>query len=128
VVKVYAAMIESADRADRRQRVLGEAELVMQSKEVCGPCSIGFRTASAMAYARSGELSRARVWLGDAERLAGMWQGSAWQAAVWEARATLRQAEGDTARAAALMKEAAGLFAECGHPLDEARCIAAAQG
>jgi DNA-binding SARP family transcriptional activator len=128
VVKVFAAMIESADRTDQRQRVLGDAERVLQSKEVCGPCSIGFRAAAATAYARSGELSRARVWLGDAERLAGMWQGSAWQATVWEARATLRHAEGDSGRAAALMREAAGLFAECGRPLDEARCVAAARG
>jgi hypothetical protein len=54
-----------------------------------------------------------------------MWQGGPWQAAVWEARAALRLAAGDRGQAAALLREAANLFAECGRPLDEARCVAA---
>jgi DNA-binding SARP family transcriptional activator len=125
VVRVFGALVEAADTRDRRQQVLREAERVLRPKFVCGPCSIGYQVTAAIANARLGELARARACLTDAERFAGMWQGGAWQAAVWEARATLRLAEGDRAQAAALMKEAAGLFAECGRPLDEARCLAA---
>ena len=125
LVKVFGAMVEAADTPVRQQQVLHEAEEVLRPTQVCGPCSIGFRVTAAIACARLGELARARACLADAERLAGMWQGSAWQAAVWEARAALRLAEGDRAQAEALMKEAAIRFAECGRPLDEARCIAA---
>lgn len=56
-----------------------------------------------------------------------MWPGGAWHAAVWEARGVLRQAEGDTRRAAALYHEAAEQFAELGRSLDRDRCHAAAQ-
>jgi hypothetical protein len=45
-----------------------------------------------------------------------MWPGGAWHAALWEARGVLRQAEGDTRRAAALYNEAADQFAELGRP------------
>jgi DNA-binding SARP family transcriptional activator len=125
LVRIFAVMVEAADNPDRRQRLLEEAEMVLRPKEVCGPCSIGFRVRAAIAYARSGDLARARQWLADAERLSGMWQGGPWQAAVWEARAALRLAAGDRAQAAALWREAANLFGESGRPLDEARCIAA---
>jgi len=124
LVRVYAAMVEAADKPSLRQRILGEAEESLRPIEVCGPCSIGFRVAAATAYARSGELARSRQSLADAERIAGMWQGGPWQAAVWEARGALRLAEGDPAQAAALMREAARLFSESGRPLDEARCLA----
>jgi hypothetical protein len=53
--------------------------------------------------------------------------GGAWHAAIWEAHGVLRQAEGDTARTAALYNEAADQFAELGRPLDRDRCRAAAQ-
>ena len=91
---------------------------------VCGPCSIGFRVASAIVSADSGEIARARKSLNEAERLAGLWRGGPWVAATWEARAQLRLAEGDAGQAAALMREAANLFAESGRPLDASRCVA----
>jgi hypothetical protein len=56
-----------------------------------------------------------------------MWPSGAWHAAIWEARGVLRQAEGDTTRAAALYNEAADQFADLGRPLDRDRCRAAAQ-
>lgn len=125
VVRVFAALLEAADNADRRQSIVTEAEALLRSKVVCGPCSIGLRVGAAIACARSGDLARSRFFLAEAERLAAMWQGSPWQAAVWEARAALRLAEGDRAQAAALLREAAQIYAECGRSLDHARCIAA---
>jgi len=55
-----------------------------------------------------------------------MWQGGPWAAATWEARAEMRIAAGETARAAALFREAADLFASVSRPVDEARCRSAA--
>jgi DNA-binding SARP family transcriptional activator len=125
LVRVFAGMVEAAHEPELRHRLLGEADEALRPKEVCGPCSIGFRVAAAIACARSGELARSRRELADAERIAGMWQGGPWQAAVWEARAALRHAEGHHSQAAALLREAANLFAESGRPLDLARCIGA---
>jgi DNA-binding SARP family transcriptional activator len=127
VIRVLAASLQATDDPERRRLVLAEADEALRPKEACGPCSIGFRVAAAIACARSGELARARQFLADAERLSGLWQGGPWQAAVWEARAALRLAAGDRVQAAALLHEAAMLFAECGRPLEEARCIAAAE-
>jgi hypothetical protein len=126
VVRVLGAMVDAAEGLDARRRIVSDAEEVLRQKAVCGPCSINFRVSAAIACARSGDVERSRAWLTVAERLAGMWQGGAWQAAVWEARGALRLAEGDRTQGAALMKEAAGLFAKSGRPLDEARCLAAA--
>jgi DNA-binding SARP family transcriptional activator len=97
------------------------------SVSLCPPCSMGFRVAAAIAYARAGRLDQARRRLQAAEPIAGMWPGGAWHAAIWEARGVLRQAEGDTERAAALYHEAADRFAELGRPLDRDRCRAAAR-
>ena len=125
LVRIFAGLVQAAEAPDERRRLLAEAEGALRPKEVCGPCSIGFRVTAAIACARSDDLASSRQWLADAERLAGMWQGGPWQAAVWEARAALRLAAGDRGQAAALLREAANLFAECGRPLDEARCVAA---
>ncbi len=103
-----------------------EADRMLDRRNVCPPCSMGFRVAAAVAYARAGRLDQARLRLQAAESIAGMWPGGAWHAAVWEARAVLRQAEGDLKRAAALFNEAADQFAELGRPLDRDRCRAAA--
>jgi DNA-binding SARP family transcriptional activator len=121
VVRVLAAALEATDDVERQQLV-AEAEEVLRTKLVCGPCSIGLRVIAAISCARLRELARARFFLAEAERLAAMWQGSPWQAAVWEARAALRMAEGDEAQATALLREAAQIFAECGRTLDETRC------
>jgi DNA-binding SARP family transcriptional activator len=125
-VRILEGMVRSAQGWELCRRVLADAEsLFVRAKEVCRPCSIGLRLAAATAWANAGEISRAHQWLESAERIAGMWSGGPWQAAVWEARAILRRAEGDSSQAAALLREASGLFAACGRPLDEARCLAA---
>jgi DNA-binding SARP family transcriptional activator len=123
--RLLEALIKASESPDQCRVILAEADsLVTHPKEVCRPCSIGLWVAAAIACARAGEVARSRFWLGHAERLAGMWSGGPWQAAVWEARAALRMAEGDEGQAAALLREAGDLFAQCGRPLDEARCLA----
>jgi hypothetical protein len=103
-----------------------EADRVLVRRNVCPPCSMGFRVAAAVAFARDGGLDQARYRLQAAERVAGMWPGGAWHAALWEVRGVLRQAEGDADRAAALYNEAADQFGELARPLDRDRCRAAA--
>jgi DNA-binding SARP family transcriptional activator len=125
-VRVFAANLEAGGTWARQLKVLEEAGRTLRPKEVCGPCSIGFSVAATIAWADAGDLARSRRCLIDAERLTGMWQGGPWQAAVWEARASIRRAEGDDKQAAALLREAAKLFSECGRPRDQARCESAA--
>jgi tetratricopeptide (TPR) repeat protein len=122
VVRVFAASLAAAARPDRQRVVLEEAERRLRPAEVCGPCSIRFRVAAAIAYARAGELVKAHRCLADAESLVGMWQGGPWRAATWEARAFVRGAEGDRVQASALFREAATLFADAGRAIDERRC------
>jgi DNA-binding SARP family transcriptional activator len=104
-----------------------DADRALDRRNVCPPCSMAFRMAAAVTFARTGHLDQARHRLQAAERIAGMWQGGAWHAAAWEVRGVLRQAEGDTIRATALYNEAADQFAELGRPLDSDRCRAAAR-
>ena len=91
LARVFAALLHAADSSERRRRLLSEAAAAVRPKEACGPCSIGLRVAATVASARLGDAAQSRQWLADAERLAGMWQGTPWQAAVWEARAELRR-------------------------------------
>jgi DNA-binding SARP family transcriptional activator len=122
ITRVFASMVQSATSLEQRMNALAEAERRIRPDEVCGPCSIGLWVTGAIVSARVGEIVRARRFLADAERLAGMWQGGPWRAATWEARAFVRLAQGERTQAAALLLEAAQLFAECGRAFDEERC------
>jgi len=126
-VRVHGAPVAAAMNPHAATRRVEDADRKLSRRNVCSPCSIGFRVAATIAYARAGHLDQARRRLRDAERIVGMWPGGAWHAAIWEARGVLRQAEGDATRAAALYDEAADQFAELGRPLDRDRCRAAAQ-
>jgi DNA-binding SARP family transcriptional activator len=127
VVRIYGTLIAATANPHAATRRVEDADRRLERRNVCPPCSMGFRVAAAIAYARSGRLDQARRRVQAAEPIAGMWPGGAWHAALWEARGVLRQAEGDTRRAAALYNEAADQFAELGRPLDRDRCHAAAQ-
>lgn len=94
----------------------------------CEPCSMGYLTSAAAAAARAGDLDRARWFIAEAERIAGMWQGGLWTGAVWEARGILRQAEGEGEQARAMFREAAEAFARAGNRSDAARCLEAVAG
>jgi tetratricopeptide (TPR) repeat protein len=122
MTRVFARTIDAARTLEDKIDALADAEHRIRADEVCGPCSIGLWVNATIASARAGDLARAHRFLADAERLAGMWQGGAWRAAAWEARAFVRLAEGDRAQAAALLREAAPLFAQSGRALDDARC------
>ena len=106
--------------------VVRVAEQELGQMHSCEPCSMGFLTSAAMASARAGELDRARSFIAEAERIAGMWQGGLWTGAVWEARGILRQAEGEVDQARAMFREAAQAFARAGNQSDAARCFEAA--
>jgi DNA-binding SARP family transcriptional activator len=125
-VRIHGAMVKAAPDPPRSVAAVRRADAALADREVCPPCSMSFGVAATMALARAGDIRQARARLDDAERIAGMWQGGPWLAAIWEARGELRRAEGDSAQATALFKEAAERFAEARWPVDEARCRAAA--
>jgi tetratricopeptide (TPR) repeat protein len=127
LVRVFGTMIQAADRK-KAINVLRVAEQELSPMHLCEPCSMGYLTSAATASARAGELDRARSFLAEAERIAGMWQGGLWSGAVWEARGNLRRAEGDDERARAMFREAAEEFARAGNRSDAARCFEAAAG
>jgi DNA-binding SARP family transcriptional activator len=127
VVRIHGTIVAATANPHTATRRAQHADRELARHNVCPPCSVSFRVASAIAYARAGRLDQARRGLQAAERVAGLWPGGAWHAAVWEARGALRQAEGDAKRAAALYNEAADQFADLGRPLDHDRCRAAAQ-
>jgi DNA-binding SARP family transcriptional activator len=126
VVRLWGASLEAIADASRRMSVLREAEEALAARDMCDPCSMGFRLGAAATSARVGDLPRARRYLAEAERIGGMWQGGPWHAATWETRGELRRAEGEPAQAAALFREAADLFGNVGRPVDADRCRSAA--
>lgn len=125
--RVFAQRIRAASGRRRPFRIVQEAERVLPQGRICGPCSIGYWLAAAVACTRARELSKGGTCLREAERLAGMWQGGPWLAATWEARAGLRLAEGEKSQAVALLREAADLFSQASRPLDATRCLDAAR-
>ena len=113
-MRIHGTLIAATANPHAATRRVEDADRKLDGHNVCPPCSMGFRLAAAVACARAGHRDQARRRLQAAERIAGMWPGGAWHAAIWEGHGVLRQAEGDTARAAALYSEAAGQFAELG--------------
>lgn len=128
LVRVFGTMIQAAADPKKAVKVLREAERELAQMEACEPCSMGYLTSAATASARAGELDRARSFIAEAERIAGMWQGGPWTGAVWEARGNLRQATGEDEQARAMFREAAEAFTHAGNPADAARCLEAAAG
>jgi DNA-binding SARP family transcriptional activator len=127
VVRIHGTFIAATTNPHAAARRVEDADRGLEGRGVCAPCSMGFRVAAAIACARAGRLDQARRRVQAAEPIAAMWPGGAWHAALWEARGVLRQAEGDTRRAAALYDEAADHYAELGRPLDRDRCRTAAR-
>jgi DNA-binding SARP family transcriptional activator len=126
LVRVFGTMIQAAADPKKATAVLRTAEQELSGMTSCEPCSMGYLTSAATASARTGDLVKARSFIAEAERIVGMWQGGLWTGAVWEARAILRQAEGQTEQARAMFREAADAFASAGNDSEAARCLAAA--
>jgi len=125
VVRVLGVQVAAAEDTRRALTVVDQAErMLADATRVCDPCSINFHVQATAACARGGDLVRARRHLAEAERVSGLWRGGPWSAAVWEARAAVRLAEGERAQADALLREAAGAFADAQRPVDAARCLA----
>ena len=124
MVRVFGTMIQAADEK-RTLTVLRMAERELGQMRSCEPCSMGYLTSAAAACARAGELDRARAFITEAERIAGMWQGGLWNGAVWEARGVLRHAEGADEQARAMYREAAQEYTRAGNQSDATRCIEA---
>lgn len=125
MVRVFGTMIQAAEEK-RTLSVLRTAERALGQMRSCEPCSMGYLTSAAAACARAGELDRARAFLTEAERIAGMWQGGLWNGAVWETRGVLRKAEGAHEQARAMYREAADEYARAGNQSDATRCAEAA--
>lgn len=128
LVRVFGTMIQAAADPKKALAVLGVAERELGQMRSCEPCSMGYLTSAAAACAHAGELDRARSFITEAERIAGMWQGGLWSGAVWEARGILRQAEGADEQARGMFREAAQEFTRAGSQSDAARCHEAAAG
>ena len=126
LVRVFGTKIQAAGDPAAAMTVLRAAERELQHLRPCEPCSMGFLTTAAIACAQADQRDRARSYLADAERVAGMWQGGLWTGAIWEARGALRLAEGEHDQARAMFHEAAQAYAEAGNPTDAARCRRAA--
>ena len=127
IVRVLGVQVCAAERPLDALKAAREAEQeLVDVPRICEPCSMNFRVEAARAFARAGDLSRARRQIAEADRITSLWQGGPWKASVWEARAELRRAEGEEAQAKALFLEAADVFAQVRRPLDESRCREAA--
>ena len=126
VVRILGIKVDLARSLREAISAVNEGEQQLAGHEACGPCSMPFRVAAAITFARSGDLDAAASYVDAARSVAGMWPGSPWEAAEWEARAALRLAEGRREQAVALLQEASDLFARSGHALAVARCRQAA--
>jgi DNA-binding winged helix-turn-helix (wHTH) protein/tetratricopeptide (TPR) repeat protein len=125
--RIYGTLISAAPDAAAALAVVDEAAERLDEPFSCIFCQVMIAVPASIACTEGGRLDQARSWLGQAERSAATWQGTAWQGAVAEARAHLVRAEGDHAAASRLLAEAATLFELAGQPLDAQRCLDAAE-
>jgi len=126
MVRVFGTMIQAATEPKKAMNVVRLAERELSQMRPCEPCSMGYLTSAARASATAGDLERARSFMSEAERIAGMWQGGFWSGAVWEARGILRRAEGEDEQSRAMFREAAEAFDRAGNKAEAERCRAAA--
>ena len=123
LMRLQAIAVQTAGTRAKLSDAISRGDTWLAQGNMCQPCSMGFRVASAVALAESGELDQASRRLDETERLAGMWNGGPWVAAVWEARGVHRNAQGSHEQAAALFREAAERYGALGRPGDRARCL-----
>jgi DNA-binding SARP family transcriptional activator len=127
-IRMQGLAVEAATSPEAAEDAVLVGDRALANSRTCQPCSMGFRTASAIALAEAGEVEQVGRRLDEAERLAGMWSGGPWVAALWEARGVERRARGHEERALAAFSEAAVRFGDLGRPGDRARCEARMRG
>ena len=120
--RIFGGLVGAAPDAETGAERAREAEETLDEPEACSSCEVFGSVPLAIAFARVGALDPARRHLDLAERSARRWVGDSRPAAVIEARAWVTAAEGDRARAAELLAEAARRFEAARQPLDVARC------
>lgn len=120
--RVYGTMIEAAPDPVSARAVVDRAEATLGDKDRCSFCAVMLAVPAAIACADVGDTDEARRHLLVAEESTRRWATSAWQAAVLEARAHLARAEGRPEEFTTLLRDAAALFTQAGHPRDAARC------
>jgi DNA-binding SARP family transcriptional activator len=127
LIRYVALAVELATDVEHAAEAIRQGDRLLRDHTTCQPCSMGFRIASSIALAEAGETDQAARRIGEAERIAGMWQGGPWVASVWEARGVYRLAQGKREQASALFCEAASRFGELARARDQARCVARAE-
>ena len=122
IQRIFGTKILAAPDPQAARAVVEEAAAVIGQEDRCGFCDIMLAVPAAIACADVGDVADARQHLATAENSSMLWEGTAWQAAVLEARAHLARAVGDPGEGVRLLREAAVLFAQAGHPFDAERC------
>jgi hypothetical protein len=83
VVRIFGVHLEVAEDAISSLHVLRRAERrFADGTRVCEPCSMNFLVRATIACARAADLSRARRYLAEADRITGLWRGGPWSAGV----------------------------------------------
>ncbi|WP_460463495.1 AfsR/SARP family transcriptional regulator [Arthrobacter pigmenti] len=124
---IYGGMLAIEEDEAVAVRIIAEAGRATERLTVCDPCSMAFRVNASMVCSRSGEPDQASEYLGEALRVARMWNGGPWHAAVDEATAVLEQARGASAAAVAeRLLQAGDKFVAADRPREAARCHNAA--
>ncbi|MPZ53091.1 MAG: transcriptional activator domain-containing protein [Acidimicrobiia bacterium] len=120
---IYGGMLDGLDDLPAELALIREAEEEKIGLEVCDPCSMSFLVAAASATAASGDISSARRYLAEAERIVQMWREGPWHAAVTEATAAVRLAEGaPPEEVVGLLENAEHAFAVTDRPRERDRC------
>ena len=119
--RIFGTLILAAPDEAQARAMVDRAESTLGRNDACLFCHVMLAVPAAIACARVGDIEHAHRHLQSAERSAAMWDGTSWQAALLEARAQIAAAEGASADAVALRRDAASLFETAGQPLDAAR-------
>ena len=125
IQRVFGSLVRAQPDPASARAMVSRAVETMGQDDFCVFCTIMFEVPATQACAAVGDLDAARAHLAAAEESASRWEGTGWPAAVLEARASIAEAEGDTARAARLRLEACALYEAADQLLDAERCRAA---